>query len=116
MAMAMPQVDAGLSISGVFDVEPCRLNYLNDKLRLTADEAQVMSPIHRLPAMSGPLVIAYGTAELPELQRQSQDYGRACDAAGLPSALLALAGHDHFSILEELATPGGRLVASLSAL
>jgi len=115
-AMAMPQVDAGLSISGVFDVEPCRLNYLNDKLRLTADEARAMSPIHHLPTMSGPLVIAYGTAELPELQRQSLDYRRARETAGLPSTLLPLAGHDHFSILEELATPGGQLVAALSGL
>jgi arylformamidase len=116
MAMEMPEVDAGLSISGVLEVEPCRLNYLNDKLGLSQTEASAMSPINRLESTSGPLVVTYGTAELPELQRQSQDYGQARKAAGLPSALLPLEGHDHFSILEELATPGGRLVAALSAL
>jgi arylformamidase len=116
MAMDMPDVDAGLAISGIFDVEPCRLNYLNDKLRLTADEAIAMSPMRHLPTSSGPMTMAYGAGELPELQRQSQDFWQAREAAGLPGTQLALAGHDHFSILEELATPGGQLVAALSAL
>ena len=78
-----------------------------------------MSPIHHLhhlPTSSGAMTIAYGTGELPELQRQSQDFWQAREVAGLPGKLLALAGHDHFSILEELATPGGKLVAALTAL
>jgi arylformamidase len=116
MAMTLPEVDAGLSISGIFDVEPCRLNYLNEKLRLTPEEAFAMSPAHHLPRTSGPLAIAYGAAELPELQRQSRDYWHARDAAGLAGPLIALEEHDHFSIMEELARPQGRLVAALSAL
>jgi arylformamidase len=115
MTMDLPEVDAGLSISGIFDVEPCRLNYLNDKLRLSVEEAFAMSPVHHLPQTSGELTIAYGTAELPELQRQSQDYWRVRNKAGLPGRLLPLAGHNHFSILEELARPGG-LAAALAAL
>jgi arylformamidase len=115
MTVGQPEVDAGLSISGIFDVEPCRLNYLNDKLRLSAEEAFAMSPVHHLPQRSGAMTIAYGTAELPELQRQSQDYWRARDKDGLRGTLLPLADHDHFSILEELARPNGALVAALAA-
>jgi arylformamidase len=114
--LEIPGVDAALPISGIFDVEPCRLNYLNEKLGLSETEASAMSPIKRLARTSGRLVIAYGTAELPELQRQSQEFAQARQAAGLPATLLSLEGYDHFSILEELATPGGRLVAALSAL
>jgi arylformamidase len=116
MTMDIAEVDAGLAISGIFDVEPCRLNYLNDKLRLAPEEASAMSPIQHLPQTSGPLAIAYGTAELPELQRQSCDYSRAREAAGLSGKLLGLEGHDHFSIMEELASPDGKLAAALSAL
>jgi arylformamidase len=116
MAIDLPEVDAGLSISGIFDVEACRLNYLNDKLRLSTEEAFAMSPVYHLPETTGAMTIAYGTAELPELQRQSQDYWRAREQAGLPGALLPLTGHDHFSILEELARPNGALVAALAAL
>jgi acetyl esterase/lipase len=108
-AMALADADAGLAISGIYDIEPCRLNYLNEKLNMTMAEQISLSPIRRLPARSPPLVIAYGTNELPELQRQSLDYHEARKAGGLPSELLALKGHDHFSILEELASPTGRL-------
>ncbi|MFN3657206.1 MAG: alpha/beta hydrolase [Pseudolabrys sp.] len=115
-AMMLPEADAGLAISGVFDIEPCRLNYLNEKLNLTADEVEALSPIRHLPPSSGPLAVAFGTAELPELQRQSRDYAAAREGAGLPTELLPLAGHDHFSILEELARPDGALTRALTKL
>jgi arylformamidase len=115
-AVALGEADAGLAISGVFDIEPCRLNYLNEKLNLTADEVLALSPIRQLPPRSGPLVIAYGTGELPELQRQSRDYHAARGAANLPSELLPLGGHDHFSILEELAEPRGQLTEAVVRL
>ena len=109
MAVDLPEVDAGLAISGIYDVEPCRLNYLNEKLQLSAEEAAALSPIRHLPQRSAPLVVACGTNELPELQRQSCDYAQARSAAGLPTTLHALTGLDHYSILEELASPDGQL-------
>ena len=115
-AMTLGEADAGLAISGIYDIEPCRLNYLNDKLNITLDEQTALSPIRQLPSRSPPLTIAYGLAELPELQRQSRDYHDARKAAGLPSALLPLAGHDHFSILEELANPAGALCEAVVRL
>jgi arylformamidase len=115
-AIALPEADAGLAISGIFDIEPCRLNYLNEKLNMTLDEQTKLSPIKQLPARSPPLTITYGTAELPELQRQSRDYHAARKAAGLPSELLALEGHDHFSIVEELAASSGQLTNALVRL
>jgi acetyl esterase/lipase len=112
----LPEVDAGLSISGVFDVEPCRLNYLNDKLHMTADEAARMSPLRHIVPTQKPVTLAYGTAELPELQRQSCAYAQAVAAAGAKARLLPLADHDHFSILEELGQAGGALVDALQAI
>jgi len=70
MAMQMPAVNAGLAISGLYDLEPIRHCYVNDKLRLDAMEAQRNSPIS-MPAFSEPITIAYGKKELPELCRQS---------------------------------------------
>jgi arylformamidase len=116
MAMALPEVDAGLAISGIYDLEPCRLNNLNHALRMSAEEAAAMSPIRHLPRRAAPLAIAYGAAELPELQRQSRDYCTALREAGLPAELMPLAGHDHFSILEELANPRGQLTDAVARL
>lgn len=115
MAMPLPEVDAGLAISGIFDVEPCRLNYLNEKLNLTAQEAAAMSPILHLPARKGPLVVAYGSRELPELQRQSRDYWALWSQAGGPGKLLPL-DHHHISILDELTLPNGGLTQAASDL
>ena len=108
-AMALDEAHAGLAISGIFDLEPCRLNYLNEKLNLTLEEQKALSPLHQLPSSSPPLVLASGACELPELQRQSDAYHAARKAASLRSERLSLIGHDHFSILEELANPDGRL-------
>ena len=111
-----PRVAGGVAISGIYDLEPIRLNYLNEKLRLDPDETARNSPIRHLPATVSPLVVAVGLGELPELVRQSEAYWAAWHARDLPGQYVPLAGHDHFSILEELARPGGRLLAALRKL
>jgi arylformamidase len=115
-ATAFAEADAGLAISGIFDLEPCRLSYLNAALHLTLEEQLALSPIRHLSPRSAPLALAFGTSELPELQRQSRAYGAAREAVGLPMELRPLAGHDHFSILDELVDPAGQLVEILVRL
>jgi acetyl esterase/lipase len=116
MAATLPEVDAAMPISGVFDIEPCRLNYLNEKLHLTELEVEALSPIRHLPKTAKPMTVAYGANELPELQRQSRDYAKARNDAGLATDVLALPGHDHFSILDELQKPNGKLTEALVRL
>lgn len=48
--MALADADAGLAVSGVYEREPCRQNYVNDKLKFTLDEQLALSPIRILPA------------------------------------------------------------------
>ena len=115
-AMDEPRLAGGLAISGIYDLEPIRLNYLNDKLRLDEAEARRHSPILHLPSRAAPLVVTVGLGELPELVRQSEEYAAAWAAKGLPGEYLPLPVHDHFSILEELARPSGRLFAALGRL
>lgn len=116
MASEQPGVAACLPVSGVFDVEPCRHNYLQEKLRLTADEAREMSPLHRLARSRVPMLVAWGHTELPELRRQSRDYVAARAAAGAATQALELSGENHFSILEQVARPDGALARALVAL
>lgn len=116
VAMNDPRVAGGIAISGIFDLEPIRLNYLNDKLGLDTAEAQRNSPMLHLPSRAAPLIVTVGLGELPELIRQSEDYAAAWQKRGLPGQYLPLAGHDHFSILDELARPDGKLIAALKTL
>ncbi|HJT62986.1 MAG TPA: alpha/beta hydrolase [Burkholderiales bacterium] len=107
MAMRHPAVRGGLAISGIYDLEPMRLSYINDKLRLDEDEARRNSP----GPTDKPIFIAYGAAELPEMCRQSEDY------AGLVKTRAeAIPGRNHFTVLEDLASPHGALTALVRKL
>lgn len=108
-------VRGALAISGVFDLEPIRGTTLNEKLSLTEDEIAGLSPI-RLPPAATPIAVAYGTGELPELQRQSRDFHAARAAAGAPGPLLPVAGKNHFDIMEELRAADGALFRAANAL
>lgn len=110
MALECDGVIAGLGISGIYDLSPIRLTYLNRALRLSDDEVRTLSPLF-LPPCGKPFVTAFGTAELPQLQAQSQAF--ATHRQGLPGDLLAIPGADHFSILNELANPQGALLLAL---
>lgn len=116
MTMPLTVVRGGIAISGLYDLEPIRFNYLNEKLGLDEAEAQRNSPMLNFPPMAGPLIVAYGTAELPELCRQSIDYAQAWVERGLPGHLLPIDGADHFTILETLAQPDGELMRALLIL
>ncbi len=116
-ALDEPAVKGGLAISGIYDLEPMRWCYINDKLKLDAGGNARLSPLHQLPATSVPLMlIACGGAELPELRRQSVEFAAARLRAGLPGRFVELAGRNHFTILEELANPTGALTHLLQDL
>ena len=116
MAMTEPRVAGGVAISGIYDLEPIRLNYLNEKLGLDVGEAERNSPMRYLPSRAAPLVVTVGLGELPELVRQSEEYAAAWQGRGLRGLYLPVARHDHFSILEELAQPNGAILAALKDL
>ena len=116
VALDDPAIRGGLAISGLYDLEPIRLCYVNEKLGLDEQETRRMSPLLNLPRSSNPLVVTYGSSELPELRRQSEEFAAARSRAGLPGRLVPLAGHNHFTVLEELARPEGALTSLLREL
>lgn len=116
LASTWPGVDAALPISGIYDLEPIRLGVLNEKLGLTEQEVERLSPI-RLPGSPQTPVMAFaGGDELPELRRQTTDYIAKRLDSDLPSELLMLPGCNHFSILDELVSPEGRVTQGLTTL
>jgi arylformamidase len=114
MLMDEPLVAGGLTISGLFDLEPIRLSYLNEKLGLDADQVRRDSPLVNLPARAAKFIIAYGADELPELKRQSREFGAAWSAHRLPGEIIEAADCHHYAILEQLAQPDGLLAKALA--
>ena len=114
MLMDEPLVAGGLAISGLFDLEPIRLCYLNEKLGLDAEQARRNSPLLNLPAQAANFIIAYGADELPELQRQSREFAAAWRAHRLPGETIEVAGCHHYAVLEQLEQPDGILANALA--
>lgn len=115
LALEHPAASAALAISGIFELAPIRDTGLNRKLRLTEAEVAELSPMRR-PVVPKPLAIAYGTAELPELRRQSRDFHVRRSEAHAPGPLLPVPGADHFRVLEALRLPGGALLRAAAGL
>ncbi|MGE0118811.1 MAG: alpha/beta hydrolase [Dongiaceae bacterium] len=96
-------VRGGVALSGLYDLEPIRLCYLQETLQLTPAEVTACSPARHLPAASAPLALAYGAEESAEFARHSTEYGRALGERGIACSVRALAGHNHMSICTALA-------------
>jgi acetyl esterase/lipase len=109
LALEHPAVSAGLAISGIFELAPIRDTNLNAALDLTEEEIAELSPMRR-PIVHKPLAIAYGSAELLELCRQSRDFHALRSAAHAPGPLVPVPGADHFRVLEALRVPDGSLL------
>lgn len=115
LALEHPAVSAGLAISGIYELAPIRETNLNDALKLTDEEVAELSPMRR-PVMHKPLAIAYGSAELPELCRQSRDFHALRSAAHAPGPLVPVPAADHFRVLEALRVPDGSLLRVAATL
>ncbi|MCG6207175.1 alpha/beta hydrolase [Rhodopseudomonas sp. HC1] len=115
MAATRSPVSGALCISGIFDLEPIALSYLDEALRLDEREIELLSPIRRTHLAAAPQSLVVGGGELPELRRQSALYADVSRRAGLRIRQLTLQGHHHFSILDELSAEGA-LTAELLAL
>src|SRR5262245_37896472 len=113
MAATHPAFRGGVPISGIYDLEPIALCYLDEPLTLDQTEIATLSPLHVLADRTPPLRLFVGGAELPELQRQSATYADAARARGLPVDLTVLPGLHHFSIMDELARPDGAITQAL---
>ncbi|RTL51842.1 MAG: alpha/beta hydrolase [Bradyrhizobiaceae bacterium] len=113
---AHPAVRGTLPISGIFDLEPLSLNYINESLHFTPDEVKTLSPYRTLRQGLAPQRLVAGGNELPELQRQTRDFAQAARALGLKATDAILPGHHHFSIMDELAEPGGLITRELLTL
>ena len=116
MALAHPFVRAGMGISGIYDLEPIRHSYLNARLSLDEAASRRNSPMMFPGGPMKPLSLVVGAAELPLLRKQTADF--ACHRAryGLPVTYEEIAGADHFTIMNELASPMGRITRLIRQL
>ncbi len=95
--------------SGLYDLKPARLSKRGAYVKFTDAMEDALSTQRHLARINCPVVLAYGTYETPEFQRQSRDFAAALKAAGKPVTLLVGEGYNHFEMPETFASPYGLL-------
>lgn len=99
----------GLLASGMYDLKPVRLSARSRYVNFTDRMEEDLSSIRHLDRLHCPVVVAYGTQETPEFQRQSRELADAVAAKGKLVELIVAEGYNHFEIVETLGNPYGLL-------
>ena len=105
-----------LVASGMYDLKPVRLSKRSKYVNFTDESEQELSAQRHIDRLNCPIVVAHGTLETPEFQRQARDFAAAVKAAGKPVKFLVGESYNHFEMLETLATPYGLLGRAQLAL
>jgi arylformamidase len=100
-------IKGGLLVSGMYDLKPVRLSKRSEYVKFTDEIEEKLSSQRHLDKLNAPVIIAYGTQETPEFQRQSREFAAAVKAAGKPVELIVGAGFNHFEMQETFANPYG---------
>jgi arylformamidase len=100
-------VKGAVLLSGMYELAPVRLSKRSSYVTFTDAMVEQLSGGRHVDGLHTPLVLATGTCETPEFQRQSRDFVAQVKAAGKPAELIVGAGYNHFELLETLANPYG---------
>jgi arylformamidase len=112
MAMMNPHIKGGVAISGIYDLEPIRHSYLNVKLGLDEAMSKRNSPMLMTHA-NKPMVLTVGGVELPLLRQQTADFAAYRARHGLPVTYEEIPGANHFTIMDEMKKPDGRITTMI---
>lgn len=109
-------VSAGLSISGLFELEPLVGTSINGKLGMDVAEAQRLSPAGLKPNTGTRHTAFVGGAESAEYLRQSHAITDIWGKAGCRTTYAEIAGANHFTVVSGLAEARSELTDALLAL
>ena len=94
-------------MSGMYDLKPVRLSKRSNYVKFTDEIEQALSTQRHLDKLNTPIILAHGTLESPEFQRQTRDFAAAVKAAGKPVQLIVAEGYNHFELPETFGNPYG---------
>jgi arylformamidase len=106
-------IKGALCSSGMYELAPVRLSHRSSYVKFTDEMVAALSPLRHLEELRAPLIVAYGTYETPEFQRQARDFAAAVEAAGKPVELIVGDNYSHMELPETLCNPYGLLGAAV---
>ena len=105
----------GLCCSGMYDLYPVSLSARAAYVKFTPEMIEKLSSQRHLDRLVAPIIVAHGTLETPEFQRQNRDFVAALKKAGKPVTFLIGQGYNHFEMFETLGNPYGLLGRAMLA-
>jgi arylformamidase len=109
-------VKGGCALSGLYDLEPIRLCYLNNTVGLDATAALRHSPLRHVPERAPPLILAVGGDESEEFHRQQREFQAAWTAKGLACQVVEQADGHHFDMCDRLGRRGEPVYEAVVAM
>ncbi len=100
-------IKGAILLSGMYDLKPVRLSKRSQYVNFTDEMEHALSAQRHLDKLNTPLILAHGTYETPEFQRQTRDFYSEVVKRGKPIQLLVGKGYNHFELLETLSNPYG---------
>ncbi len=70
-------VKGGLCCSGMYGLYPVDLSARSGYVKFTAEVIEALSSQRHLDKLAAPLIVAHGTLETPEFQRQNREFAKA---------------------------------------
>ena len=98
-------------LSGIYDLEPIRLSYLNSVLGLDEAAVKEWSPCRQPLSAGKKVLIAVGELETEEYLRQSAEFAQKWQEAKSEVRMLDVKNRHHFNMLEEFANKESALTA-----
>lgn len=96
-------------VSGIYDLEPVRLSFRNEMLKLDRAGEIRNSPCRNLPASGPPVLIGHGELDTAEFKRQAHEFETLWQRRFGNAGRLTLKGLNHFETIETLADPASAL-------
>ena len=93
-------INYSVAVSGIYDLIPLLQCSENERLKLNHKEAIDESPFYRTFDLNENLLIAYGSNEPPDMQRQSIDLFKKFSSLTNSISLLPIENSDHFDTVD----------------
>src|SRR5262245_38178563 len=107
--LPMDIVKGAVLMSGMYDLKAVALSKRSKYVKFTDAVVQALSAQRHLDKLNTPLVLAHGTLESPEFQRQTREFAAAVKTADKPVQLIVAEGYNHFELPETFGNPYGLL-------
>jgi arylformamidase len=104
---------SGACVSGMYELRPVLLSARSAYVKLAPEEEDELSAIRHLDRVRCPILVAYGSNESPEFQRQGRTFAAALRERGLASQEMVLAEQNHFEGIRTMMDPESPLARAV---